>query len=62
MANLDSILNVLIPILLIGVLIAFLWMKTPLGAWLGPHLHDLWLNLKGENTQHVKRDKVIVYE
>jgi len=63
MATLDSILNFLVPTLLILIFIGFIWMKTPLGAWLGPHLQNLWLWMKGESQNvHIHREKVIAYE
>jgi len=62
MATLDSVLNVLVPIILFLILIAFIWIKTPLGAWLGPILQNFWLWLKGESEAQQQKNRVIVYE
>jgi len=62
MPTLDSVLNVLIPTILVLILVAFVWLRTPLGAWLGPHLSNLWAWMKGESQAVQQRNKVIVYE
>ena len=61
--SVDSTMNWVIPTILILLVIAFLWIKTPLGAWLGPHFSNWWASLKGEAQHHqTKKDKIIVYD
>ena len=64
--TIDSTMNWLVPTILVLVVVVFLWIKTPLGAWLGPHLSDFWTYLKEGQTankhHHSEKNKIIVYE
>jgi len=51
MTALDEALNWIMPLLIFLVAISFLWLKTPLGAWLGPHIKTFWLWAKGESEE-----------
>lgn len=65
-STLDSILNFAVPTLIILVVIGFVWIKTPLGAWLGPIFSGWWDSIR--NREHsgggfgVEMQKVITYE
>lgn len=61
MATFDSVMNWLVPTLLIVILIGFLWIKTPLGAL----LTKLWLWSKEQmqgNPAAQEKNRIIVYE
>lgn len=67
MATFDSVMNVLVPTLIILVVIGFLWIKTPLGAFLGPRLAQLWAWIRGEGRESatsafIETQRIIAYE
>ena len=67
MATFDSILNVLVPALILLVVIGFVWVKTPLGAWLGPILSHWWENIRSGSSNAVHNtvdytQRIITYE
>jgi hypothetical protein len=58
----EQFLNYAIPTLIVLAFVAFIWVKTPLGVWLGPHLNNFWLWMKGESQAQAKKQRVITYE
>jgi len=65
MATLDSFLNFAVPALIILVVVGFVWVKTPLGAWLGPIFSSWWEGLRGGGGSHHsggEMQRVITYE
>ena len=62
MTTLDDVLNVLVPIILVLLFTSFLWIRTPLGAFLGPHIRNFVEYLKGEAGANHEHNKVIVFE
>lgn len=66
MATFDSVLNFLVPTLIILVVIGFIWVKTPLGAWLGPILSNWWESIRSGGSNVVSHadytQRIITYE
>jgi len=62
--TLDSVLNFLVPTLLILIGVGFVWIRTPVGAWLGPHIREFfnWIRGESETTTHEPQTRSIVYE
>jgi len=62
--NLDEAVNIIMPILLLLVAIGFIWIKTPVGAWLGPHIRNFISWIKGEERDQTPHEmsRSIVYE
>ena len=61
MSQLDSILNIAIPVLLIVVVCGFVWVKM-LEPWFGNHLKRLWEWIKGSSQAQTTTIKEIVYD
>ena len=63
MATLDSILNWLVPTILILVVVGFVYTKF-ISPWVVPHLIRLWEWAKGSSQQESQgiKNKEIVYE
>jgi len=62
--NLDEAVNIIMPILLLLIALGFIWIKTPVGTWLGPHFKDFWNWIRGEseNATVSEQSRSIVYE
>ena len=63
--SLDSILNVLVPTLIVLMAVGFVWVKTPVGDWLGPQFRNFWSWIRGEDNQPAHTNinsRTIVYE
>jgi len=58
--SLDSILNIVIPTLLILVVIGFVWTKL-LGPWLGPWISNTWDKMIHREVP-INMRKEIIYE
>jgi hypothetical protein len=61
MATLDSVMNWLVPTILILVVVGFLWIKTPLGEL----IKRMWTWAKNEmqgNPHAQQKNRIIVYE
>jgi len=62
MTGLDDALNIIIPVILVGVIVGWLWIK--LSPVFGPPLKKLWEGTKNksENAKNKITRKEIVYE
>jgi hypothetical protein len=62
MATLDSVLNWLVPTILILIVIGFLWIKTPLGELLTRFWHWAKEQMQGNPNADNNKNRIIVYE
>lgn len=60
MASLDSVLNFVIPAILIVIALGFIWTKF-IEPWVLPHAKRFWEYLQGQNSK-ITRQKEVVYE
>ena len=62
--TLDETVNIIMPILLGLIAVGFVWVKTPVGAWLGPQIRKFISWIKGEERDQTPHEmaRSIVYE